>query len=42
MLDFITWTADPVWFQIGKLTIRWNSLSFMVGLLVGYESEARI
>jgi len=42
MLDFITWTADPVWFHIGPLAIRWYSLAFMVGFLVGYEIEARI
>lgn len=42
MLDFITWTADPVWFSIGPLSIRWYSLAFMIGFLVGYEIEARI
>ncbi|MDE6170638.1 MAG: prolipoprotein diacylglyceryl transferase, partial [Duncaniella sp.] len=42
MLDFITWTADPVWFHIGPVAIRWYSLAFMVGFLVGYEIEARI
>ena len=42
MLDFITWNADPVWFHIGPLAIRWYSLAFMVGFLVGYEIEARI
>ena len=42
MLDFITWTADPVWFHIGPLAIRWYSLAFMVGFLVGYEIESRI
>ncbi len=42
MLDFITWPADPGWFHIGPLAIRWYSLAFMVGFLVGYEIEARI
>lgn len=42
MLDYIVWNADPVWFHIGPLAIRWYSLAFMVGFLVGYEIEARI
>ena len=41
MLDFITWTADPVIFD-GFITLRWYSLAFMIGFLVGYEIEARI
>ena len=31
-----------MWFHIGPLAIRWYSLAFMVGFLVGYEIEARI
>ncbi len=42
MLDFIVWNADPIWFHIGPLAIRWYSLAFMVGFLVGFEIESRI
>ena len=42
MLDFITWTADPEIFRIGGFALRWYSLAFMVGFLVGYEIEARM
>ncbi len=42
MLDFIVWDADPVWFHIGPLAIRWYSLAFMVGFLVGYEIVSRM
>ena len=40
--EFITWTADPVWFTLGPIQVRWYSLAFMVGFLVGYEIESRI
>lgn len=42
MLDFITWNADPFLFHIGNFGLRWYSLAFMVGFLVGYEIESRI
>ena len=42
MLDFVVWNADPIWFHIGPLAIRWYSLAFMVGFLVGYEIESRM
>lgn len=42
MLDFIIWDADPVLFHIGKFALRWYSLAFMIGFIVGYEIEARI
>ncbi|MCF0214307.1 MAG: prolipoprotein diacylglyceryl transferase, partial [Muribaculaceae bacterium] len=41
MLNYITWNADPVLFD-GFITLRWYSLAFMVGFLVGYEIVARI
>jgi len=41
MLNYITWAADPVLFH-GFITIRWYSLAFMVGFLVGYEIVSRI
>lgn len=42
MLDFVTWNVDPVWFHIGPFALRWYSLAFMVGFLIGYEIESRI
>lgn len=42
MLQFINWAADPTLFSIGPFTLRWYSLAFMIGFLVGYEIEARI
>ena len=42
MLDFIVRNADPFLFHIGNFGIRWYSLAFMIGFLVGYEIEARI
>ncbi len=41
MLQFVTWAADPVLFD-GFITIRWYSLAFMIGFLVGYEIVGRI
>ena len=41
MLNFVTWTADPILFD-GFITIRWYSLAFMIGFLIGYEIESRI
>lgn len=41
MLNFVTWTANPILFD-GFITIRWYSLAFMIGFLIGYEIESRI
>ena len=41
MLQFITWAADPILFD-GFITLRWYSLAFMIGFLVGYEIVSRI
>lgn len=41
MLQYVTWAADPVLFD-GFITIRWYSLAFMIGFLVGYEIVSRI
>lgn len=41
MLQYVTWAADPVIFD-GFITLRWYSLAFMIGFLVGYEIVARI
>ena len=42
MLSFITWDADPVLISLGPVAVRWYSLAFMVGFIVGYEIESRI
>lgn len=41
MLDFITWTANPI--LIGNpVTIRWYGLMFVIGFYLGYLIMARI
>lgn len=42
MLNYITWDVSPVIFKLGFFTLRWYSLAFMVGFLVGYEIVARM
>lgn len=42
MLSFITWDVSPVIFKLGFFTLRWYSVAFMVGFLVGYEIVARM
>lgn len=42
MLSFITWDVSPIIFKLGFFTLRWYSLAFMVGFLVGYEIVARM
>lgn len=42
MLSYIVWNADPIIAHLGFFTLRWYSLMFMVGFLVGYNIEARI
>ena len=42
MLNFITWTVDPVLFEISFLEIRWYSLMFLVGFLGGYKIVEKI
>lgn len=42
MLNYITWNVDPVLFQLGPFALRWYSLAFMVGFLVGYDIVARM
>ncbi|MCH5347358.1 MAG: prolipoprotein diacylglyceryl transferase [Muribaculaceae bacterium] len=41
MLQFVTWAADPIIYD-GFITLRWYSLAFMIGFLIGYEIVARI
>lgn len=42
MLDFIYWNADPVLFDLGPLQIRWYSLAFAVGFIIGYKIVERM
>lgn len=42
MLEFINWAADPEIFRIGPFALRWYSLAFMIGFLIGYNIEERI
>ncbi len=42
MLDYITWAASPILFQIGPISVRWYSLMFAIGFAVGYEIVARM
>lgn len=42
MLSYITWTADPVLVHLGPVVIRWYSLAFAIGFIVGYEIVARM
>ncbi|MDO4497795.1 MAG: prolipoprotein diacylglyceryl transferase [Bacteroidales bacterium] len=37
MLEFITWTADPVIFHIGNFALRWYALMFIVGFAIGVK-----
>lgn len=41
MLDFITWTFNPEIIS-SPITIRWYSLMFALGFLIGYEIVARM
>ena len=42
ILDTINWTASPVLFHFGSVTVRWYGLMFAIGFLVGYEIVYRI
>ena len=42
MLDFINWNADPAFFSIGSFAVRWYSLAFAVGFIIGYNIVARM
>lgn len=41
MLDFVTWTANPILFDHG-VTIRWYGLMFVIGFFLGYKIMERI
>lgn len=42
MLNFITWTADPIILNTSIIDLRWYSLMFLVGFLVGYKIVEKI
>lgn len=42
MLNFITWTVDPVLLNLGPLTVRWYGLLWAIGFILGYVIETRI
>lgn len=42
ILDSVTWTASPVLFSFGSISVRWYGLMFAIGFLVGYEIVYRI
>jgi len=37
MLEYITWTADPVIFHIGPFALRWYALMFIIGFAIGVK-----
>lgn len=41
ILQYITWDVSPFLYD-GFIQIRWYSLAFMIGFIIGYEIEARI
>lgn len=41
MYSFITWDVSPVLFHLGPLTIRYYSLMFIIGFVVGYKIVER-
>lgn len=42
MLEYITWTADPVLFSLGPREVRWYGLMFAIGFMVGLEIVRRV
>lgn len=42
MLSAIVWNASPELFSIGPLAVRWYSLAFAVGFIIGYYMVARM
>lgn len=42
MLHFITWTADPIILDTSFISLRWYSLMFLIGFMVGYKIVERI
>lgn len=42
MLNYIYWDASPVLFSLGPLQIRWYSLAFAIGFIIGYKIVERM
>lgn len=42
MLNFITWTANPIILEIESFQLRWYSLMFLLGFLGGYKIVEKI
>lgn len=42
MLNAVVWNADPVFFSLGPLTIRWYGMMFAIGFWLGYIIVARM
>lgn len=42
LLNYIVWNPDPVMLHIGGLTIRWYSMCWLVGLVLGYLMMHRL
>ncbi len=40
LLQYITWDVSPFLYD-GFIQVRWYSLAFMIGFIIGYEIEAR-
>lgn len=41
-LGFVYWDADPVLISLGPLAIRWYSLAFVAGFIIGYKIVERM
>ena len=41
MLDYITWTANPIFFD-HVVTVRWYGMMFIIGFVVGYKIMEKI
>lgn len=42
MLDLIYWNADPVLINFGPIDIRWYSLAFGIGFIIGYNIVSKM
>lgn len=42
MLNFITWTVNPVLFSVGPISVRWYGLMWAIGFLVGYWIVSKV
>lgn len=42
MLDVIYWNANPVFFSLGPISVRWYGLMFAIGFTLGYWIVAKM